>query len=49
MPMARTPLTSGPMHGRDAHVSLVGERVYLDGSGGVVAGAAMEEIFDQVP
>jgi hypothetical protein len=30
---------------RDAHVSLSGARVYLDGQGGVLAGAAMEEIF----
>jgi hypothetical protein len=30
---------------RDAHISVVGERVYLDGRGGVVAGSAMEEIF----
>ena len=30
---------------RDAHVSVVGERVYLDGSGGVVAGSVIEEIF----
>jgi Domain of unknown function (DUF222) len=30
---------------RDAHVSVVGERVYLDGRGGVVAGSVIEEIF----
>ena len=33
--------------GRDAHVSILGERVYLDANGGVVAGAEMEEIFDR--
>jgi hypothetical protein len=30
---------------RDAHVSIVGEGVYLDGRGGVVAGSMIEEIF----
>lgn len=30
---------------RDAHVSVVGERVYLDGCGGVAAGSVIEEIF----
>ena len=30
---------------RDAHVSIVGEHVYLDARGGVVAGAMIEEIF----
>ena len=33
--------------GRDAHVSITGQRVYLDGRGGVAAGAAMTEIFDR--
>ena len=32
---------------RDAHVSITGERVYLDARGGVPAGAVMEEIFDR--
>ena len=32
---------------RDAHVSVLGEHVYLDARGGVVAGATMEEIFDR--
>jgi hypothetical protein len=31
--------------GRDAHVNLIGETVYLDGHGGVVAGAVIDEIF----
>jgi hypothetical protein len=31
--------------GRDAHVSIVDERVYLDARGGVAAGSAIEEIF----
>jgi Domain of unknown function (DUF222) len=31
--------------GRDAHVSVIGERVYLDACGGVIAGAQIEEIF----
>jgi hypothetical protein len=30
---------------RDARVSIVGERVYLDGRGGVAAGAVIDEIF----
>lgn len=30
---------------RDAHVSVVGERVYMDAQGGVVAGSVIEEIF----
>jgi Domain of unknown function (DUF222) len=30
---------------RDAHVSVVGGRVYLDGRGGLVAGSVIEEIF----
>ena len=33
--------------GRDAHVSIVGQRVYLDARGGVVAGAVIQEIFDR--
>ncbi len=33
--------------GRDAHVSIAGQRVYLDARGGVAAGAAMTEIFDR--
>ena len=33
--------------GRDAHVNIAGQHVYLDGRGGVVAGAAMTEIFDR--
>jgi hypothetical protein len=32
---------------RNAHVSLVDERVYLDARGGVPAGAVIEEIFDR--
>ena len=32
--------------GRDAHVSIVGQRVYVDAQGGVVAGAVMVEVFD---
>ncbi len=31
--------------GRDAHVSIVEERVYFDAHGGVVAGSMIEEIF----
>lgn len=31
--------------GRDAHVSVVGERVYVDACGGVAAGATLEEVF----
>jgi len=31
---------------RDAHVSIVGERVYLDARGGVVAGATIDEVFE---
>ena len=34
-------------NGRDAHVSVVGERVYLDAQGGVPAGAVIEEIFER--
>jgi hypothetical protein len=33
--------------GRDARVSIAGQRVYLDAHGGVVAGVAMTEIFDR--
>ena len=33
--------------GRDAHVSMVGQRMYLDARGDVAAGAAIEEIFDR--
>ena len=33
--------------GRDAHVSVVDERVYLDARGGAVAGTAIEEIFNR--
>ncbi len=32
---------------RDAHVAIVGERVYLDAQGGVLAGAMIEEIFER--
>jgi len=32
---------------RDAHVSITGERVYLDAHGGLPAGAVIEEIFDR--
>ena len=31
--------------GRDARVTILGERVYLDANGGIVAGAEIEEIF----
>jgi hypothetical protein len=34
-------------HGRDAHVSVVGERVYVDAQGGVLAGSEFVEIFDR--
>ena len=34
-------------NGRDAHVSVVGERVYLDAQGGVPAGVVIEEIFER--
>jgi Domain of unknown function (DUF222) len=33
--------------GRDAHVSILGERVHLDACGGLIAGAQMEEIFNR--
>ena len=33
--------------GRDAHVSIVDTRVYLDAQGGVVAGAELVEIFER--
>ena len=33
--------------GRDAHVSVVDEHVYLDARGGVTAGAVIEEIFER--
>ena len=33
--------------GRDAHVSIVDQRVHLDAQGGVAAGAAMTEVFDR--
>jgi hypothetical protein len=33
--------------GRDAHVGIVGDRVYLDARGGVVAGTVITEIFDK--
>ena len=33
--------------GRDAHVSIVDTRVYVDAHGGVVAGAGMVEIFER--
>ena len=33
--------------GRDAHVSITGQRVYLDARGGVAAGAVIQEIFDR--
>jgi Domain of unknown function (DUF222) len=33
--------------GRDAHVSVVGERVYLDANGALIAGAHIEEIFSR--
>ena len=33
--------------GRDAHVSMVDEHVYLDARGGVPAGAVIEEIFER--
>ena len=33
--------------GRDAHVNIAGQHVYLDARGGVVAGAAMTEIFNR--
>ncbi len=32
---------------RDAHISISGRRVYLDGCGGVAAGAVITEIFDR--
>jgi Domain of unknown function (DUF222) len=32
---------------RDAHVNIVGERVYLDAQGGVPAGVVIEEIFER--
>jgi PAS domain-containing protein len=32
---------------RDAHVSIIDERVYLDARGGVPAGAVIEEIFER--
>ncbi len=32
---------------RDAHVSILGQHVYVDARGGVVAGAMIEEIFDR--
>jgi PAS domain-containing protein len=32
---------------RDAHVSIVGERVYLEGRGGVPAGVVIEEVFER--
>jgi Domain of unknown function (DUF222) len=34
-------------NGRDAHLSLVGEAVYLDAKGGLPAGVVMEEIFER--
>ena len=34
-------------NGRDAHVSLVDEHVYLDARGGVASGAMIEEIFER--
>jgi hypothetical protein len=33
--------------GRDAHVNIVGERLYIDARGGVVAGAMIEEVFQK--
>jgi hypothetical protein len=33
--------------GRDARLSIVGQQVYLDAHGGLVAGAAMIEVFEQ--
>ena len=33
--------------GRDAHVSIVDTRVYIDAQGGVVAGSEINEIFDR--
>ena len=33
--------------GRDARVSITGQRLYLDARGGVAAGAVIEEIFDR--
>jgi hypothetical protein len=33
--------------GRDAHLSITGQRVYLDAHGGVAAGAMLDEIFEQ--
>ena len=34
-------------NGRDAHVSIVDQRVYIDAQGGVLAGSEMKEIFDR--
>jgi hypothetical protein len=34
-------------NGRDARLSIVGQQVYLDAHGGLVAGAAMSEVFAQ--
>jgi hypothetical protein len=34
-------------NGRDAHVSIVDERVYIDANGGVAAGVVIEEIFER--
>ena len=34
-------------NGRDAHVSITGERVYLDAHGGLPAGVVIEEIFER--
>ena len=34
-------------NGRDAHVSITGERVYLDARGGLPAGVVIEEIFER--
>ena len=33
--------------GRDAHVSIVDKRVYVDANGGVVAGSVFTEVFDR--
>ncbi len=33
--------------GRDARVSITGQRVYVDARGGVAAGAVIEEVFDR--
>lgn len=41
----RTAITSEHRE-RNAHVSIVGERVYLDATGGVVQGVSMREIFE---